>query len=157
MNHQRLLGFIHFEMYYYLKQHQCEVFAAPFDVRFPDKSKLNSKVYTVLQPDICVICDTAKLDKRGCIGAPDIVVEVLSPGNNAKELKNKFDIYETYGVREYWIVFPSTQSILKYVRNEAGVFIAGEPYTGGSEFVSDILPGFRLNVTEVFGLMKEGQ
>jgi Uma2 family endonuclease len=114
----------------------------------------NNKVYTVLQPDICVICDETKLDKRGCIGAPDIVVEVLSPGNNTKELKNKFAIYEEYGVLEYWIVHPERRNFLKYVLNEEGVFIAAEPYEEGTEFVSDILPGFRLNVDEVFGLMK---
>lgn len=154
LNHQRLLGFIYTEIYIYLKNHSCEAFAAPFDVRFSDKSRANNKVHTVLQPDICVICDETKLDRRGCIGAPDIVVEVLSPANNRRELKNKFDIYEEYGVREYWIVHPGKRSFLKYVLNHEGVFVAGMPYEGGSEFTSDILPGFRLNVDEVFSLLK---
>lgn len=153
-DHQRLLGFIHAEIYNHLRNHSCEVFAAPFDVRFPDHSKSNDQVYTVLQPDICVICDERKLDKRGCIGAPDIIIEILSPGNNRKELKNKFDIYEQYGVREYWIVSPSAHSLLKYVLNETGVFVTGKSYAGGTEFVSDILPGFCLNIDEVFGVMK---
>lgn len=153
VNHQRLLGFLYAEMHVYLRNHPCEAFVAPFDVRFPDRSKLNNNVYTVLQPDICVICDPAKLDKRGCIGAPDIVVEVLSPGNNTRELKSKFDIYEAYGVREYWIVHPQRRSFLKYVLNEERKFVAGMPYEGGAEFASDILPGFRLNVSEVFGLL----
>jgi len=154
VNHQRLLGFLHTEMYVHLRNQPCEVFAAPFDVRFPDKSKVNGKVYTVLQPDICVICDETKLDRRGCIGAPDIVVEILSPGNSRMELKNKFDVYQEYGVREYWIVHPEKRSFLKYVLNEDGVFVTGEPYEEGTEFVSDILPGFRLNVDEVFGIVK---
>lgn len=154
VNHQRLLGFLYTEMYIYLRNKSCEAFAAPFDVRFPDNSRADHQVYTVLQPDICVICDETKLDERGCIGAPDIVVEVLSPGNNTKELINKFGIYEEYGVREYWIVHPQRRNFLKYVLNEAGKFVAGMPYEGGAEFASDILPGFRLNVDEVFGLMK---
>lgn len=153
-NHQRVLGKIQFELYSFLKGQPCEVFAAPFDVRFPDHSKANKDVYTVLQPDICVICDETKVDKRGCIGAPDIVVEVLSPSNNTMELKNKFAIYEEYGVREYWVVHPKKRTFLKYVLNSEGVFVVGELYEGGSDFVSDILPGFRLNVDEVFGLMK---
>jgi len=154
VNHQRLLGEIHSDLYVFLRDKSCEVFAAPFDVRFPDDSKKDKDVYTVLQPDICVICDETKLDKRGCIGAPDIVVEVLSPSNNRKELKNKYDIYEAYGVREYWVVHPKKRTFLKYVLNSEGVFVVGELYEGGSEFVSDILPGFRLNIDEVFGLMK---
>ncbi|WEK20601.1 MAG: Uma2 family endonuclease [Candidatus Pedobacter colombiensis] len=153
-NHQRVLGRIQFEMYLFLKGQSCEVFAAPFDVRFPDQSKANKDVYTVLQPDICVVCDGTKVDKQGCIGAPDIVVEVLSPTNNTKELKNKFAIYEEYGVREYWVVHPKKRTFLKYVLNDDGVFVVGELYEGGSEFVSDILPGFRLNIDEVFGVMK---
>ncbi|WP_316815582.1 Uma2 family endonuclease [Pedobacter nyackensis] len=154
VNHQRLLGFLYTEIYVYLKNHRCEAFAAPFDVRFPDKSKADNKVYTVLQPDICVICDETKLDRRGCIGAPDIVVEVLSPSNNRKELKNKFDIYEEYGVREYWIVHPQERTLLKYMLSHDGVFVSGAPYEGRSEFTSDILPGFRLNVEELFSLMR---
>lgn len=154
VNHQRLLGFIHAEMYNYLRNHPCEVFSAPFDVRFPDDSILSNKVYTVLQPDICVICDQSKLDRRGCIGAPDIVVEILSHGNSRMELKNKFDIYEQYGVREYWVVHPEKRSFLKYLLNDSGVFVAGGLYGGGAEFVSDILPGFRLNIEEVFGLTR---
>lgn len=154
VNHQRLLGEIYTDLYVFLRGKSCEVFAAPFDVRFPDQSKADKDVYTVVQPDICVICDETKLDKRGCIGAPDIVVEVLSPSNNKKELKNKFEIYQEYGVREYWIVHPKKRTFLKYVLNSEGVFVVGQLYEGGSEFVSDILPGFRLNIDEVFGLMK---
>nr|WP_121273494.1 Uma2 family endonuclease [Pedobacter schmidteae] len=157
VNHQRLVGQIHADIHFYLKRQSCEAFVAPFDVRFSDQSKADKNVYTVLQPDICVICDRKKLDKRGCIGAPDIVVEVLSPGNSRKELENKFEIYESYGVREYWIVQPEERCFLKYVLNKDGVFVAGRPYEGGAEFVSDILPGFRLNIDEVFGVMVDDQ
>lgn len=155
VNHQRLLGFIHWEMYSCLRDQSCEVFAAPFDVRFPDKSTLNSKVFTVLQPDVCVVCDDRKLDKRGCIGAPDIVVEILSRGNSKTELKYKYGIYEKYGVREYWVVQPDKKSVLKYVLSSDGRFVAGVPYDGGKEFVSDILPGFRMKNDDFFGVMRD--
>lgn len=154
VNHQRLLGFIQGEIYQYLKNQSCEVFAAPFDVRFLDESKSNSEVFTVLQPDVCVICDSTKLDKRGCIGAPDIVVEILSPSTQKKDLEYKFDIYEEYGVREYWVVDPEKRSFLKYVLNSEGKFIMGIPYDGGAHFISDILPGFKINVDEFFSVMR---
>jgi len=70
---------------------------APFDVRFPELSTGFDQITTVLQPDISVICDLSKLDDLGCVGAPDIVVEILSPGNNSKELRDKFEIYEESG------------------------------------------------------------
>ena len=88
----------------HLKKKPIAVFAAPFDVRFPDFSKADEDVFTVLQPDVCVICDASKLDAKGGIGAPDIVVEILLPGNNRKDLKNKFEVYEEAGVSEYWII-----------------------------------------------------
>lgn len=85
--HQKISIKISVILFGILKNMPCEVYAAPFDVRFPKESKADTDIYTVLQPDICVICDQAKLDDKGCIGAPDIVVEILSPGNNKKELE----------------------------------------------------------------------
>lgn len=151
--HQRIIGRIYVALFMFLKGHRCEAFIAPFDVRFPDGSLDDKAVFTVLQPDIAVICDQTKLDEKGCIGAPDIVVEVLSPGNSKKELINKFNIYQEFGVKEYWLVSPTSRSFIKYVLNLDGVYEAGLPYVGG-EFVSDVLPGFRLNVEEVFGVLK---
>ena len=104
--HQDISGVVFNEIYTYLKGKPCRTYSAPFDVRLPRKSadETNEKIYTVVQPDICVICDLSKLDKRGCKGAPDIVVEILSPGNNQKELHNKYEVYEESGIKEYWII-----------------------------------------------------
>lgn len=66
------------------------------------KAKDDNAVYTVVQPDICVICDKNKLDERGCTGAPDWIIEIVSPGNTKKEIDDKYSIYEENGVREYW-------------------------------------------------------
>lgn len=82
------------------------MFAAPFDVRLSWKGNDDKEIITVALPDICVVCDANKLDAKGFFGAPDIVVEILLPGNNKKELKNKFWVYEESVVKEYWIVFP---------------------------------------------------
>ena len=87
----------------FLEHQPCQLFGAPFDVRFPGKSKKDEDIITVLQPDLCVVCDPSKLDSRGCNGAPDIIVEILSPGNTTKEMNKKYEIYEEAGVKEYWI------------------------------------------------------
>ena len=92
----------------YLRGKDCNIFAAPFDVRLDNKrnSLPNKAITSVVQPDICVICDIEKLDEKGCIGAPDWIIEILSPGNTRKEMKEKFSLYEENGVKEYWIVDP---------------------------------------------------
>ncbi|MEX0882546.1 MAG: Uma2 family endonuclease, partial [Cyclobacteriaceae bacterium] len=104
--HQKISVMISTKLYNYLENDSCEVYNAPFDVRLPYTSKKNEDIFTVVQPDICVICDKAKLDEMGCIGAPDLIVEILSPGNNKKELKNKYEVYEESGVKEYWVIQP---------------------------------------------------
>ncbi len=106
-----------------LKQKPCQVFSAPFDVRLPVRNRKNDEeVTTVLQPDICVICDPAILDSRGCCGAPDLVIEILSPGNSKKEIKLKHELYEVTGVKEYWIVNPVEENIVVFILNEQGKF-----------------------------------
>src|SRR5271154_5459177 len=113
--HQRLSFRLTLWMGTYLKGKSCELFAAPFDVRLPRVSQEDGKVITVVQPDICVICDRSKIDDKGCLGAPDIVVEILSPGNNKKELQNKYEVYEEAGVLEYWIIHPLEKTFFKYI------------------------------------------
>lgn len=102
-----------------------------------------------MQPDICVICDPAKVDEKGCLGAPDIVVEILSPGNNKKELKNKYEVYEESGVLEYWIIHPQEKTFLKYTLVEGG-FQPSRLLTMGDEVTTPVLPGFTLNLDELF-------
>jgi Uma2 family endonuclease len=148
--HQKISAKILSELFVFLKNKPCEAYAAPFDVRFPKESKADKDIYTVLQPDICVICDHGKLDDRGCIGAPDIVVEILSPGNNKKELLNKYKVYEEFGVREYWIISPSEKTFLKYTLDESGKYQPSKLFTLSEVVTSDVLPGFELNLDEVF-------
>lgn len=147
--HQKLSNYINFQLYRHLLGKKCEVYTAPFDVRLPRKSSDDKEIYTVLQPDVCVICDPKKLDKRGCIGAPDIVVEVLSPGNNAKELKNKYEVYEEAGVKEYWIVSPQDCYFLQY-KLENGKYSPSKMLTIGDVVTTDILEGFVLDLTALF-------
>jgi Uma2 family endonuclease len=154
--HQKLCGEISGELWSYLRDKKCQVFSAPFDVRLPRKSSDDKEIYTVLQPDVCVICDPTKLDKRGCLGAPDIVVEVLSPGNNAKELKNKYEVYEEAGVKEYWIVQPQYCSFVQY-KLANGKYQPSRQLTTGDVVTTDILEGFVLDLTALFAEIDEEQ
>ncbi|MBC7382368.1 MAG: Uma2 family endonuclease [Bacteroidia bacterium] len=147
--HQKIAFRISGELYAYLKNKKCQAFSAPFDVRLPVKSRKNEEINTVVQPDICVICDELKLDDAGCIGAPDLVIEILSKGNNKKELKNKFDVYEESGVLEYWIIWPDEQTLMINTLVN-GKYVPGKIYTSGDMIRTKILPGFELNLDEVF-------
>lgn len=148
--HQEISGKLHIELGIFLKGKPCKVIAAPFDVRLPKKSTDNSTIYTVVQPDLCVICDPSKIDEKGCLGAPDIVVEILSPGNNRKELKNKFEAYEESLVKEYWIIHPNEQTFLKYILSKENKFVAQTLLTVGDQVTTPLFPGFTLNLEEVF-------
>lgn len=106
----------------------------------------------MLQPDICVICDRSKLDDRGCIGAPDIVVEILSPGNNRKELQNKYEVYEESGVKEYWIIHPDEKTFMKYTLDANGQYQPSRLLTFGDTVTTPVLPGFAMVLDDVFNL-----
>jgi len=149
-SHQRISRKFLVALDIYLQRKPCEVFSAPFDVRLPRKSKNNQDLVTVVQPDICVICDRSKIDDRGCLGSPDIIVEIISPGNNKTELKNKYEVYEESGVQEYWIVSPQDKTFLKYTLNQDGVYVASKLMPSEGEVTTPVLPGFVLNLEEVF-------
>jgi len=149
--HQKILGRIYNTIYNKLNGGcGCEVYTAPFDVRLAKKTHNDAAIFTVVQPDIVVICDQNKLDKRGCIGAPDIIVEILSPGNNKKELLNKFEVYEEASVKEYWIVSQSDKTFFRYILDEEGKFQPTKLLTIGENVTTSILPGFLLNLEDVF-------
>ena len=117
--HQEISGKLFGSFYEYLKGKKCKLYAAPFDVRLPDLAGLtDEKIETVVQPDIVIICDRTKLDERGCIGAPDIVVEILSPATSGYDLKVKYQLYQQHGVKEYWIIHPAEQTLLVYKLGE---------------------------------------
>ena len=148
--YQRISGKIFHQLYTFLQGKSCEVFAAPFDVRLPVSSKEPNKVDTVVQPDLCVVYDPEKLDELGCVGAPDFIVEILSPGNNKKELQLKYEVYEASGVKEYWVIHPDERSLLIYTL-EGGNYRPSRLFTFSDQVASQALPEFELDLDEVFG------
>ena len=151
MTHQRILITLGSEIYTFLKGKTCEVFVAPFDVRlFYEEDESDN---TVVQPDIVVICDPKKLGEEGCRGAPDMVIEILSPSNTAIEMQRKLNLYKEAQVREYWIVDPKNKQISTYRLKD------GSPK--GAEYVlhiwqfqdiarPDILPGLEIPLSDIF-------
>jgi Uma2 family endonuclease len=133
------------------KNGKCEVFHAPFDVRLPVHGSLDDdKIYNVVQPDICVICDLSKIDEKGCIGAPDLVVEVLSPSTCKYDWNYKFNLYETAGVREYWIVNPKTKVINTFLLQPDGQFDLGTEYEDGQKAPVHIFEGLEIDLNKLF-------
>jgi Uma2 family endonuclease len=150
-NHQMISGNIACEIWRFLKDEKiANVFMAPFDVRLVDKSRCDEDVSNVVQPDISVFLDRANLDERGGIGTPDIVVEILIAGNNLTELKEKFQLYEDFGVAEYWVVFANEQSLSRYTLDRNGKYTSGKILTNGEKLTTPILPGFELAMDDVF-------
>ena len=147
--HQEISSFIHVSLGNYLRGKTCKVYSAPFDVRLPRKSKDDKEIITVVQPDLCVICDPSKLDYKGCIGAPDIVVEILSPSNNVVELKNKFEIYQEAGIKEYWVVSPQDKTFLVYTLVD-GIYKPSNLMVAGDIVLSTVLTDFSLDLKEMF-------
>lgn len=103
----------------------------------------------MVQPALCVVCDPAKLDEAGCLGAPDLVIEILSPGNNKRELKNKYEVYEEAGVKEYWVSHPNEQTLLIYSLVEEK-YQSSRLYVPGDIVESAFIEGFTLNLEDIF-------
>jgi Uma2 family endonuclease len=148
--HQRVATELVRQIANFLTDKSCEVFAAPFDVRFPDNSGADAAVETVVQPDISVICDAGKIDERGCLGAPDLVVEILSEETAGRDEGTKFSLYERYGVREYWIVNPWDETVRVYALNARGKYDFPVCVTKRETARSSVIQGLAVDLGEVF-------
>lgn len=126
----------------------CRAYHAPFDVRLPIPSA--KKDSTVVQPDLCIICDLEKMaDKHGCNGAPDLVMEILSPGNSKHDVSTKFELYQESGVKEYWLIFPSERLVSIY-KLENGRYVGLPPSSEGMVAQSVLFPDLRIDVSDIF-------
>jgi len=130
---------------------KCKVFYAPFDVRLPKNGETdNDKICTVVQPDICVICDLSKIDKRGCCGAPDMIIEIISPSTGKKDLHEKFVLYEASGVKEYWVVFPESEAITVFLLQDDGKYDSGSVYEFEGQIPVHIFDGSSIDLGDIF-------
>jgi len=116
--HQRISMELGRQLSNYLRGKNCTVFPAPFDVRLPRGEEKDEEIENVVQPDLVVVCDRGKIDKRGCKGAPDLIIEILSYSTAKKDLNEKFNLYEQACVKEYWVVFQSEEVVEIYQLND---------------------------------------
>lgn len=150
--HQEILGGLYLQFALYLKNKPCKVYLAPFDVRLPQGSESEEMIRTVVQPDLTVVCDPTKLDERGCLGAPDLVVEILSPYTAAKDLKIKLALYERVRVKEYWLVQPLDRTIMVFILQEDGQYAKPAVYDHHDKVSVGIFEGdLRIDAVEIFG------
>ena len=147
--HQEVSAKLFYHLMDYLKDQSCDIYTAPFDVRFP-KSQGDENTFTVVQPDICIICDKNKLDDRGCVGAPDMIIEILSPATSAKDATVKFDLYEEQGVKEYWMVSPGENLLDVFLLDENGKYRWMKKYTENDKVKVNIFDDLYIDMAEVF-------
>jgi Uma2 family endonuclease len=146
--HQKYSFNIVFALGNLLKNKKCEVRYAPYDVRLK-RTVDDTEVTTVVQPDICVICNPDLIDKRGCNGAPDLIIEILSESNRKHDIVTKYHLYEEAGVKEYWIVYPSSEMIEVY-------YLENNKYRLAKKYLEDdLLPvqtleGLVIDLKEIF-------
>ena len=142
--HQTIVGRLFRKISDFLDNNPCQIFMAPFDVRLNAESSDD----TVVQPDLLVICDNSKLDGKACVGAPDMVIEVLSQNTARRDRLDKFRLYEKSGVREYWIVDNDNLTIHVHILENGRYFT--KVFGDKDELHLHVLKGCIINLSEVF-------
>ena len=149
--HQEILTEIFKQIAYFLDDKSCKIYPAPFGVRlFENDGDSPDDVDTVVEPDISVVCDHNKLDDYGCKGAPDMVIEILSPSTLRHDRIVKLDLYQRAGVREYWIADPQSRSIEVYLLDENNYLKPREVYTANDTAKVTVLEGCTVELSRVF-------
>lgn len=146
--HQSIVYELGFAIGSYIKKNKgkCRVYPGPFDVELPTEKG------TVVVPDITVICDISKVDERGCKGVPDWIIEVLSASTQNRDKKEKLEVYESVGVKEYWIVDPFENKVCVYRRSRlegSSTYSLPDTYSFEEEIPADVLVGFKVRMAEL--------
>ena len=129
----------------------CRVFAAPFDILLPDSpDQADDDVPNVVQPDLAVICDPSKLRTFGCVGAPEWVIEILSPYTSRRDLAEKHALYERHGVKEYWVIDPGNRYVHVYLLGDNGRYLKPVLHVGAATVKSTVCAGFEIRLEELF-------
>ena len=153
VKHQDISSNLTALLHNFFRRQKCRVYVAPFDVRLYDRKKsilASEDIHTVVQPDLCVICNSELLDLQGCNGAPDWIIEILSKGNAKRDMQIKYELYQESGVMEYWIVYPEEQAIHQFVLDEHERYQLKHMYTDDDIATPYLFPELAIELTEVF-------
>jgi Uma2 family endonuclease len=153
VKHQDISSNLTALLHNFFRSQKCRVYAAPFDVRLYDRKKsilASQDIHTVVQPDLCVICNPEILDVQGCNGAPNWIIEILSKGNSKRDMQIKYELYQESGVMEYWIVYPEQQAIHQFVLDEHERYQLKYMYTEDDIATPQLFPEMAIELTEVF-------
>lgn len=137
----------------FFKHKKCRLYVAPFDVRLYDRKKsilASQEIHTVVQPDLCVLCNPEILDQQGCNGAPDWIIEILSKGHAKRDMQIKYQLYQESGVTEYWIVYPEQLAIHQFVLDENQRYQLKNMFTEDDVAMPHLFPDLAVPLTEVF-------
>ena len=147
--HQLISGELYRQFANYLQGKPCKVYPAPFCVRL-DVEKNENDIKNVVEPDITIICDSSKLDERGCKGSPDMIIEILSPSTGKKDKVTKFNKYEKAGVKEYWLLEPDQKIVSVFLLQANSRFGRPEMYTDEDKITVSIFPDLIVDLSVVF-------
>ncbi|MDR2026526.1 MAG: Uma2 family endonuclease [Prevotellaceae bacterium] len=148
--HQEIIMNLSAKLYNIIERNRggCKIYPVPFDVRLPKNGEReDNKIDTVVQPDICIVCNPAKIEERGCLGAPDFIAEIYSPSTIKYDLGEKFNLYEAVGVREYWVVLPAAVQV--FILQSDGKYDKGTVYEDGKIPVH-IFDGIEIEYSDIF-------
>ena len=149
--HQVVSGMLTAELIFLIKKNKgkCKVYQE-IDVRLPKNGETeDSEIYTVVSPDISVVCDQSKIDGKGCLGAPDMIVEIQSFSTAKYDLTTKFNLYQSAGVKEYWVVYPDEKGIEVFLLQHDGKYDEGTRYETGTVPVH-IFDNCEIEIDEIF-------
>ena len=151
--HQEVSANLMYEFCGFFKDKSCRVFAAPFDVRLAEKKESRNNCSNVVQPDISIICDPKKIDEKGCVGAPDLVVEILSASTASKDQVKKRRLYERHGVKEYWLIHPIERYAHIYTLKSGTYELIGV-FDDEATLESQIFAGLAVKMAEILPALK---
>jgi Uma2 family endonuclease len=151
--HQLIIGELYRQFANYLQGKPCKVYLSPFCVRLiKGDEKQSEDIKKVFEPDITIVCDRTKIDKEGCKGSPDLIIEVMSPSSIRHDKVTKFNNYEKAGVKEYWIVEPDGRLVSVFLLQTNNRYGRPEIYTEDQKITVSIFPDLSVDLNTVFPL-----
>lgn len=148
-NHQRISRELQAVFYDFFVNRQCELFDAPFDVYLVEEGRSYQEAENVIEPDLCVVCDPEKIKSFGCVGSPDLIVEIISPSTAKKDQQAKKELYEEFGVKEFWMIFPGEFTLHQHFL-ENGKYELKGVYAEDQEFQPILFPSLKIDLGGIF-------